>query len=273
MEAAPMMEDPSVEHYRAAVCGSVEAYRALREQALELGLAGEVSRLESLTAAECYAYLAASIGDAQDRRRLAGILIARADYRAMRGCTNPFFRMEAAHWLRGLADAGDVEAADQLDAMGVGPVWEEDRAQTELRTNILANFADAARGDLNALASMSENNLRSVADGDGRLEALVKAEQFARIGSFSGDPLMRMRLAGVVLLRREYELRDGGSRFRACWAANESVGLLLTLCNEGIADAWPPLANLIASLSRPEVALIAADIPEVLSVINPEGHA
>lgn len=100
----------------AAARGDLVALGSLYDEAVRLLAAGQGDPIEALTAAELYARIGATIGDADHLRRLAGTLLKRAEYesRAGRPAIGRNAVTEAATILSILVDTGDQSMAPWL---------------------------------------------------------------------------------------------------------------------------------------------------------------
>lgn len=265
--------DPTCAYYQVAVDGSPDAYATLCDFAMEAAASGLIPRREAYVAAECYARFAAAIGTSDHLRRLVSVLLTRAQEQASNGRSPSFFIDEAVHYLRILADEGDSKAVEHLEGLGAAAVWVADRASVGLRQSVEECYAEAARGDFDALYALFSATIGGSTHLTIAFEELVYAEHIARIGSFTNNPLMLQALAGVRLIRREYEQQRGGDLACAADAGIEASGLLLDLIAEGAAGLGAVFAELARSMQREEVAAVCANYPHALFYIASEGHA
>lgn len=266
--------DPTIGYFEAAAAGSTDAYAGLREAALTAGERGEVSRTESIVAAECFGRLAASAGDPVHVHRLVTILLARGHDRSARGYVATFFRQEAAHYLQALADSGDEAAAGELDLLDAERDWVADPSREVTRQSVAQTHADAARGDLAALDCMVSVLVdgRDEPDGFTAFDRLVSAEQYARLGAYSGSPHLAVKLAGVLWLRYSYEQNIGGDLRRGLAAAVEGFHILADL------EAQTPgirslLEAAVAEVRSADLALFVTHAPALLAHLKSEGSA
>lgn len=100
----------------AAARGDLSALDALSEQAMSLVGSGEANALEALTVAELYARLGASSGNAGLMRRLAGVMLKRAEYEYREGWSalGDNALTEAALLLSIMVDDGEPSMAPWL---------------------------------------------------------------------------------------------------------------------------------------------------------------
>lgn len=99
-----------------AAAGLVDAQRALIDLALDAGADGSVRTVESFVSAEIWARLTVSNGTRPDVHRLAGILMARANFERLYGIAQvgAVYDAEALTILELAADDGDEDAAQLL---------------------------------------------------------------------------------------------------------------------------------------------------------------
>lgn len=265
----PAPADPTPEYYKAAVGGSKEAYNLLREYALQAGAHGLVADVEAVAVAEVHARMAYAIGDEGERGNLAAVLLLRAHQRSQEADGGRFYREEAAHHLRVLADGGDAQAAATLEGQGFGAVWESEPGQEALQEQRDAAWSAAANGDTAVLVSLSEASLSIDPE---RLECLVHAEQYARLGSYAGADAACLQLARVLLYRRDHEARHNNPA-RMVEVETEACTLLIDLWTAGSGEAAVLLAAFCEELPMFEVSLIAASLPEILFFVQPQGVA
>ncbi len=98
------------ELFAASARGSLDAHRKIRDEALLMASGGTAPFDQAFAVAEAFARLAASLGNTQDRKTLAGLLFHRAN---MAGDDENAMAIAAAQGLAQLgaaADDGDEEA-------------------------------------------------------------------------------------------------------------------------------------------------------------------
>lgn len=248
------------------MAGNVEALAKLRDVARHAGETGQVSRIEGLAAAECYARLAASVGTADDRRALVTLLLIRADELARMNHPHAGLRREATHHLKALADAGDDLAGAELLTLANGPGLLPD-LPAETSDSIAATFAAAARGDVTALLGMADAAIAMTAFGSPRFDGLVQAEQYARLAAQMGSLPATMALAAILLLRWDDGVAGGLDH------AVEALGLALPLVEAGHAPAAVLLSTALLDIFPADLTYLIGHLPALLAHISPEGTA
>lgn len=100
----------------AAARGDLAALGSLYDEAMRLLADGRSDPIEALTAAELYARIGATVGDANHLRRLVGVLLKRAEYEFRDGwsAVGSSAVTEAAVILSILVDSGDQSMAPWL---------------------------------------------------------------------------------------------------------------------------------------------------------------
>lgn len=103
----------------AAARGDLAALASLAEEALDLLKSGGSDPLEALTAGELYARLGAASGDVSHMRRLAGIMLKRAEYEYREGshALGDSATTEATILLSILVDCGDQSMGHWLNLL------------------------------------------------------------------------------------------------------------------------------------------------------------
>lgn len=250
----------------------LEGYRAMRDFAIEQAARDTYPLLESLIAAECYARFASAIGDANDRHALARVLLDRVYERAKRGLSSERYLAEVAHNLQVLADAGNADAADQLDKLGIGQIWQGDEEVAQGIRDSEAAFAKAAHGDAQTLIGLIDVVAARKAPGSLSFGDLVYIEHIARIGSESRDPVLLEQLALILCERRKFELRQATRPGLADSLGIEAVSIIVDLA---LRDCGKNelLDRAMSEMTWREVVSYATAVPTLLAVIAPMGRA
>ena len=257
----------------AASRGSVEAFSALCELSIDLGNEGRLPADEALSAAEVFAFLAAARGGRTEKRTLVSLLDAKERNFIAAGdrAAADWYRNAAIEQLRLLDADGDPAAAEALAERGCA-VREDGPRREALASSGRALIADAAGGDLSALAAMIDGNLLNFNRGATHpLHALIHAEELAWIGGVTGDRAMLGKLAGILALRCFFEW-DQGRRDCASFYATETVAVALVGLNEDPSFAQP-LSDVINQLPEPLLVAAAQAHPAALNFRAPIGTA
>ena len=254
-------------HVDAVANGSAAALSNLRDIARRAGETGQVSCVESLAAAECYARLAAAVGTTQDRRELVSILLVRAEQLARVNLPHAALRREAAEHLTVLAASDDDLAAAQLNALCYVPAL-SDTLPAETAANIASTFVSAARGDAEALIGMADAAMAMTLCGHPKFEGLIQAEQYTRLAAQVGNRSAKSALAGVLLLR--WSMGDALSdRDHAV----EAFGILLQVIDDGDDAVAAMLSVAMCDLPAPDLTYFVRHHPQLLAHCSPGGSA
>jgi hypothetical protein len=252
-----------------AAGGSAAAQLGLVELAIAAGKSGCCRQIESLTAAETWARLAAASGGADENWSLVSVLLARAEFEIERCATYnaEWYEGEARRILGLLVLLDDQNAQQALNELAEPQAGEHHGLDIVMLTNLAA----AAKGNLTALGSLCDEAFRLLQEGQSDpIEALTAGELYARLASVSGDADHMRRLAGVLLKRAEYEYRDG-------WAAlgdnavAEAIVLLSILVDSGDRGMATWLSMLVDESSMAAVATAASHRPTILKFIDVKG--
>lgn len=241
---------------RQAAEGSVAAQLGLIDLALAAGASGFVRQIEGLIAAETWARLAASAGGESERRALAGVLLARAEFEEAR--SNDY----NANWYRD--EANKLLGACEDDSASPG----DDPAADQLARRL----EGAAKGNLVALCQLYDAAAqRILADKGDPIEALVAGELYSRLGSESGDADQLVRLSAILIARSRYEF-DAGAYGPAASAIGEAAIILAGLAETGNTEAASWLAEASHSMLSLGIAAAAKFQPAILKYIPSRGN-
>lgn len=259
----------SAELIRLAAGGSRAAQIGLVDLAIAAGASGQMRQIESLMAAETWARLASSVGEAPEHRALVGVLLARAEFEASRGAVDMtgWYVGEAKRVLKLLAALGDPDANAAIEELGG-----RDRQHPEPDAVLMANLTKAANGDFDALATLFDDAYALIGSPACEpLEAFTACELYARLGASQGDSGHIRRLAGIMLKRAEWEHNEGSAELAAA-AVSDAVSLLTILVDAGDTAMAPWLSLVVETAPRNCVVKAAATFPTVLRFIDPEGN-
>ncbi|MCW6529737.1 hypothetical protein NED98_05715 [Sphingomonas sp. MMSM20] len=253
---------------------------SLCDELMEAGASGSFPQDEAIFAAVAYARLLASIGGPAERCRLGSyhLLVANRHDTLGNRSRAAFARVEAAQAFQLAADNGDANAVATLNALGM-TVRESPSAEFESHARDYdAMCRDAALGDVSTLIGMIEGSLL----GDqhaAQYEGLVVAEWLARlvvpVSAPETLPRLASILAGVLLVRMDWELREG-SEVIAWQKLEQAFSMLAALNRAGepsAAGALHGLMNDTALLSRAGLKAVIQSFPDLLAFVTPAGIA
>jgi len=259
-----------------AAAGDIEAHREIIRNVLAL----DINPIETTAIAEVHSRFAAAIGGAYDWRNLGHVLMLKgaAALDAGDGATNALSQTEAAWWLDRAADAGDEDAAVDLNRLietmtavdiSLSLRW-RDAAYGAARKRMSDIYHDALMGDTTALDDLYDDAILDRYNIRPPVVSLAQAEMFARIGAASGTVEDLRRLAGTLMVRANYDHDNAGLQ-SAVAPAVEAIVILYDLVDGGADDAL--LTQAIGSIPSVILKHAVAERPFLLLFATPEGGA
>lgn len=273
----------AIPQYVQAAQGDPFAHMALMQAALKAADEGALEQREALAVAELFGRFAVALGHTAAMPPLIQVLFARcafehmtADGDLVRGC---HAGAQALRYLDQAADGGDEDAAaaiaNQSAKLPAGAVemvatWQSPEFR-EVQTYYDSLLERAARGDVAAgIEILKAIDTEAAQGGLGDLETLALCENVTRIGAATGDHRMIFALAGVMLLRRRYELSRGRVTGLA-YIGSLSISLLAELVTVGHPNADAELHAAISDVGEDIARELARSQPAVLAGLTPKG--
>lgn len=273
----------AIPEYVQAAEGDPIAHMALMQAALSAANDDAIERREGLAVAELFGRFAVALGHAEAMLPLIQVLFDRCAFEhgvvdgdQVRGC---HAGAQALRFLDLAADAGDEDAAaalaEQTAKLPVGAVemvtsWQSPEWQA-IHARYDSLFERAARGDVEAgIEIVKTIGSEAEQGGLGDLEALALGENVTRIGAATGDARMAFALAGVMLLRRRYELSRGRVAGLA-YITTLSLSLLGELVTIGHPNAVADLQWAINDVGEDIARDLARSQPAILAGLDPKG--